>query len=125
MAVHTGIKFAIITGRISKIVNKRAKELSINKVYQGVLKKHLELKKIMKDFKVKSEEIAYITDDIIDLKLLKLVGVKVAVKNACRDIKRAADFITPHYGGHGAVRDFIEYLLKVKKLWKKAIQRYS
>ena len=124
MGLFAGLQFAIITGRQSKIVSNRAKELGIKKVYQGVLKKHTLLNIIKKDFKVKEGQIAYITDDVIDLKLLERIGVKVAVQNACGEIKKASDIILPVKGGEGAVRYFIVNVLKIQKLWTKAIQRY-
>lgn len=124
MAIYVGLKVAIITGRKSKIVKVRSKELGVHKVYQGVLQKHKFINTIIKDFQIKLDEIAYISDDIIDYRLLQKVGVKVAVKNACREVKKEADLITSHTGGNGAVREFIEYLLKKKRLWLKATQRY-
>ncbi len=124
MALHVGIQIAIITGRKSEIMQRRAKELGIKKVYQGVLKKHKILNRLLRDFHINKDEIAFVSDDVIDYGLLKQVGVKVAVKNACSDIKKEADIITTHKGGEGAVREFIEYLLKKKKLWKKAKERY-
>lgn len=123
-AIYAGIKIAIITGRKSEIVDTRAKELGIDKVYQGARRKYLQFDRIKKDFNVTEDEIAFISDDIIDMGLLKEVGVKVAVKDACKEVKAIADYITPQQGGRGAVRNFLEYLLKKKKLWKKSIQRY-
>ncbi|MDD5065868.1 MAG: HAD hydrolase family protein [bacterium] len=124
MAVHAGIRFAVITGRRSRIVDIRARELDIHKVYQGALKKHLLLERIMKDFRVSREETAFIADDIIDLELFRRVGFRVAVKDAVKEIRQMADLVTKQKGGYGAVRDFIEYLLKSKKLWKTARERY-
>ncbi|MBU1075936.1 MAG: HAD hydrolase family protein [Spirochaetes bacterium] len=124
MALYTGIQFAIVTGRRSKIVQNRAKELGIKKVYQGILKKVALFNRLKKDFKVSADQIAYIADDVIDLQLLRLVGVKVAVKNACKEIKKISDIMTSRKGGEGAVREFIEYLLKGNNLWEKAMKRY-
>lgn len=124
MAMHVGIIIVIVTGRQSNIVKYRAKELGIKYVYQKILKKHLLLEKIKKEIKVSEEEIAFIADDIIDLELFKQIGYKVAVNDAVKEIKKIADYITKNKGGMGAVREFLEVLIKVKKLWAKAIERY-
>lgn len=124
MAMHMGIEFVIITGRMSNVVKVRAKELGVKHVYQGALKKHLILEKILEVTKVKREEMAFIADDIIDLELFKQVGFKVAVHDAVPEIKRMADFVTKHKGGEGAVRDFIEYVMKAKGIWEEARKRY-
>ncbi len=124
MAMHMGINFVIVTGRTSNIVKVRARELGVKHVYQGALKKHLILGKILQVAKVKKDEVAFIADDIIDLELFKQVGFRVAVKDAVMEIKRIADFVTKNKGGHGAVRDFIEYVMKAKGLWEEARKRY-
>ncbi len=125
MAKQCGIEVGLITGRKSKIVITRAKELEVKLVYQGVKKKHLLLEKIIKDLKVKKEEIAYIGDDVIDLKILKEVGCKVAVNDAHFAIKKNADIVTKKRGGEGAVREFIDILLKEKGLWEDGLKRYA
>lgn len=124
MAMHVGIIIVIVTGRQSNVVKYRAQDLGIKYVYQKALKKHLFLEEIKKKIKVSEEEIAFIADDIIDLELFKQIGYKVAVNDAVNEIKKIADYITKHKGGKGAVREFLEVLIKVKKLWPKAIERY-
>lgn len=124
MAIRAGFKFAIITGRVSNIVLKRATELGINNIYQGVKQKHTLIDDIKKEFKVTEEEVAFIADDIIDLELFKKVGVRIAVADAHKMIKRYAHIITNASGGNGAVREFIDMLLDVNGLWEKAIEQY-
>ena len=124
MAVDAGIKFALVTGKKSEMVDIRAGKLGIHRTYQGVMQKHLLLDQIRKDFNISEDRIAFVADDIFDIGLLKKVGVGVAVKNASKEVKAAADYITRRRGGKGGVRDFLEYLLKKKKLWKKSIQIY-
>lgn len=125
LAAHAGIRFAIITGRRSNIVNIRARDLDIEKVYQGAVKKHHLLDRIRKDFGVSEDEMAFVADDMIDLELFRRVGLKVAVRDAAAEIRSLADFITRRKGGQGAVRDFLEYLLKARGLWKGALRRYQ
>ena len=124
LAIDAGIKFAFVTGKKSKILKIRAKRLGVHKVYQGEMRKHLLLEKIKKDFNVKEDRIAFVADDIFDISLLNRVSVKVAVKNASREVKAVADYITRREGGKGGVRDFLEFLLKRKGIWKQNIRDY-
>lgn len=125
MAMSVGYKFAIITGRVSQIVLKRASELGIEKIYQGVKKKLELVSEIKNEFKVKEEEIAFIADDVIDLELFKKVGVRVSVFDAHKMIKKSANLLLKKKGGEGAVREFIDLLLEVNELWEKATEYYG
>ncbi len=101
----------IITGRKSTIVLNRCSELGIKEVYQGVTNKVDQLKSIVSDLK----SVAYIGDDINDLICMKVVkengGLVGCPADAVNEVKRIADYIAPHNGGDGAVRDFIEWLV--------------
>ncbi len=124
MAIKSGIKVGIITGRNSSIVKRRADDLGVNFVFQGVKNKGEILDKICEKMKVKPEEIAFIADDIIDLSLFKKVGLKVAVKDAHKFVKKEADIILNKKGGEGAVREFLDAVISTKKLWNKALLYY-
>lgn len=106
------IKPIIITGRNSKIVEIRAKELGVREIYQGVQNKLDKLKEIIPyDFLVYT---AYIGDDINDLPCIEYIkkagGVIGCPADAFERVKEFADFISQHKGGCGAVRDFIEWI---------------
>ena len=111
MAQKRGIRFAIITGRISKIVEIRAKELNIEDVYQDIENKTEVLELIMDKYNLKKEEIAYIGDDLNDLSVLNKVGLPATVNNGVREVKEAADYIAAKNGGDGAVREIINFIL--------------
>lgn len=102
----------IITGRESTIVLNRCKEIGITEVHQGISNKLDKLKTIVKDLK----SVAYIGDDINDLVCMEAVkrngGIVGCPADAVDQVKTIADFIAPHNGGDGAVRDFIEWILK-------------
>ena len=117
--VRDGYKFGIITGKESKIVADRAKELKIEILYQGVSDKLTILEKIMKEHSLKKEEIAYIGDDLNDLRIMKEVGLKGAPSDAIEEILEIADFISTKEGGNGAVREFIEFIVKKEELWQE------
>lgn len=101
----------IITGRTSKCVEIRARELNIVEVHQGVKNKLICLEEIMKKYKMNWGEVCYIGDDIPDLEIMKKVGFKVAVNNAVDDVKKIADYITTKDGGKGAVREAVDMIL--------------
>ncbi len=109
------MKLAIITGRKSEIVSRRADELNIEDVHQGVLNKLEAYQKIVTKYNLKDNEIAYIGDDLVDLSILMKVGLSVAVADALPDLKDRVDYITKNPGGHGAVKETIEFILKISK----------
>ena len=107
-----GIIPIIITGRTSKIVLRRCKELGIIRVVQGSRDKVQDLKRILEIEKISLEETAYIGDDLNDLNCMQIVGLKGCPQDAVMEIKKIADYITSSNGGNGAVREFIEWIGK-------------
>lgn len=116
-------KVAIITGRTSLLVEKRAKELGITHLYQGVDNKDEILESILQKENLTWEETAGIGDDLNDYKMLSKVGLSFAVHDAVDDIKSLCSVVCTNKGGFGAVREMIEYILKydnqkeLKELW--------
>ena len=119
-----GIKTAIITGRESKIVENRAKELHISYLYQGVKKKLEKLDEILEKEGIRYSEVAYIGDDINDTPILKRVGYSFAPSDACIYAKEAAKIVLKRGGGKGAVREMIEILLKQCDLKERFIKHW-
>lgn len=111
-----GIIPVIITGRKSEIVRKRCAELGITELYQGVLDKKKTMEAVMAKFRCVSENVAYIGDDLNDLTCMELAAVTGCPADASREIREAADFISSQNGGNGAVREFIEWITKDRKL---------
>lgn len=116
-------KVAIITGRKSKLVENRAKELGVTHIYQGVDNKDEILENILTQENLTWEQTAGIGDDLNDLKMLNKVGLSFCVADAVDDIKELTDVICSKNGGYGAVREMIEHILKtdgqkeLKELW--------
>ena len=121
---RSGIKVAIITGRKSLAVEKRAQELNIEDVHQLALKKLVPYQKILKKYDVKPDEVAYVGDDLPDLPVMRKVGVSFAVADAVEEVKQIADYVTKRSGGEGAVREVAEVILKLQKKWKGLVQYY-
>ncbi len=118
-----GKKAAIITGRKSLLVERRAKELGITHLYQGYDNKDEILQKILKEENLTWEQTAAIGDDLNDYKMLKKVGLSFAVGDAVDDIKSMVNIVCKKNGGNGAVREMIEYIIQedqlkgLKELW--------
>ncbi|UCE06988.1 MAG: HAD-IIIA family hydrolase [bacterium] len=124
LAQAGGIEIGIITGHTSEAVKKRADELDIKILNHGQPDKLEVYEQIKNDLVLKDEQIAYVGDDLSDLKVLQKVGFSIAVNDACDDVKAEADYITKSSGGKGAVREVIELILKSQGKWQALIQKY-
>ncbi len=120
-----GKKCAIITGRTSTIVDKRAKELNITYVYQGIKDKLKTVKEICQKENISLDEVAAMGDDLNDMTMLKAVGVSYAPKDAVKQIRQIVDTTTKKRGGRGAVRNMIEHILKRENSFEKFIELWS
>ena len=101
----------IITGRISKITENRAKELGIEYLYQNIKNKQEILLDLCKKHKIELQNIAYIGDDLNDLEIMQNVALAGCPADAVKEIRSIAHFISNKNGGNGAVRDFIEWII--------------
>ncbi len=119
-----GYGIAIISGRSSPATERRARELKIDWVYQGWLRKVDALEDLLRRTGVSAEEVCFMGDDLADLCLFDRVGLSVAVASAVPDVRRAADWVTTAPGGKGAVREVSELLLKARGLWDGLVKTY-
>lgn len=117
LAHMAGLKTGIITGKISKSLEKRAEKLKIFEVYQGILDKKRILCEILKKNNLTPDQTAYIGDDLGDLEVIKAVGLAGAVADAHPEVKKYSHFICSTAGGKGAVREFIEFILEAQDKW--------
>jgi 3-deoxy-D-manno-octulosonate 8-phosphate phosphatase (KDO 8-P phosphatase) len=116
--IRMGKDVAIITGRSSNIVKKRAKELGITQIYQGVKDKKTKLKEILLDLGLTLENVAAIGDDLNDYAMLKSVKKSFTPNDGATDIKKIADITLLRDGGDGAVREMIEIILKDEDIYE-------
>ena len=114
---RAGIEVGFITGRSSKVVRYRARELGVTILYQGVRDKAEIYNRIKQKTGFSDEEIAYVGDDIVDTPIMRQVGLAVAVQNSWSGIKAVADYVTVAKGGRGAVREASELLLRAQERW--------
>lgn len=119
---RAGILVGIISGRSSRSVEIRAKQLSIQEVYQGVVDKIKAYEEILKRYNLKDEAVAYIGDDLVDLPLLRRVGLSVGVANAHEAVKKDVDWVTKKEGGAGAVREVVDHLLRSQGKWPELVE---
>jgi 3-deoxy-D-manno-octulosonate 8-phosphate phosphatase (KDO 8-P phosphatase) len=124
LAAKTGLKTGIITGKMSPIVERRAKELDINEFHQGFFNKVEVYNQIKKRQGLFDAEIAYIGDDLFDLGVLKLVGFSACPANAVPEVKQIVDYVCERDGGEGAVREIIEMILKSKHKWGILVDKF-
>lgn len=108
-----GIIPVIITGRSSKIVEQRAKELKITELYQGISDKLSCLKTVAEKYNVQPENIAYIGDDVNDLECIQYCEKTACPQDAIDEVKRYVEYVCSREGGRGAVREFIDKILSV------------
>lgn len=120
-----GIKTAIITGRSSPIVEKRAKELKITHFVQGRPDKLEALNEILADSDISLAECAYIGDDWVDIKAMQAVGFCATVPNAHGEVVKRASMVTTHAGGNGAVREVCDIILKATGHYDKLLADYT
>jgi 3-deoxy-D-manno-octulosonate 8-phosphate phosphatase (KDO 8-P phosphatase) len=110
-----GIPIGLVSGRWSKVVEDRAKELGISHVWQSVKDKLGLFKEILKEFRLESEDVAFMGDDLNDLPLLREAGFSAATGDATLEVREAVDYVTKRDGGKGAVREFID-LIREKRV---------
>lgn len=116
-----GYKTAIITARASKVVEIRAKDLGVHKLYQNAFPKMFAYQNLLEEFQLKDQEVCFIGDDLVDLPVLKRVGFSVGVPNAVKEVKKTVHYVTNKPGGAGAVREVIEMILKNNGQWKAVL----
>jgi 3-deoxy-D-manno-octulosonate 8-phosphate phosphatase (KDO 8-P phosphatase) len=120
---QAGKRAAVVTGRQSPVVMRRANELGIGPVVQGAADKLAGLRLILAETGLRPEQICAAGDDLPDLPVLRNCGLAVATADACPEVRADAHFVTRAAGGHGAVREAVEWLLKGQGLWDATVQR--
>lgn len=117
-----GILVGIITGRESKIVSNRAAELKLDFCHQGIMDKFAVFEKLIQFHKLKKKEVAYIGDDINDLKILDACGLAACPADAREYIKSRVDIVTESKGGQGVARDISDLVLAAKGMLDKILK---
>lgn len=124
VARHAGLMTAMVSGRTSPAVERRAEELGITHVYLGCPDKGAAMRELLAKTGLRRDEIAFVGDDVNDIPAFRECGWKIAVSSASRDVKAHADYITQQPGGGGAVREVIELILESQGKWTAAVEEY-
>jgi 3-deoxy-D-manno-octulosonate 8-phosphate phosphatase (KDO 8-P phosphatase) len=122
---RAGLKVTFLSGRMSEPTKYRAEQLEVDHCLQGCLDKLPALEKLLRQLGLLPSQVAYIGDDIMDLPVIRHVGLGVAVASAVDEVKQQADYVTTRPGGGGAVREAIEYILKKTGKWPELMKRYG
>jgi 3-deoxy-D-manno-octulosonate 8-phosphate phosphatase (KDO 8-P phosphatase) len=120
-----GYRTAIISARSARPVDIRAQDLKIHKVYQDASPKSKAFDQMLQDFQMTEDQVCFVGDDLPDLEVLDRAGFAVAVENAVQEAKNLADYVTVKRGGHGAVREVIELILKTQGRWQEALAQFK
>jgi 3-deoxy-D-manno-octulosonate 8-phosphate phosphatase (KDO 8-P phosphatase) len=124
LARLAGLKLGFVTKRTSQAVAIRAHDLKIEHVYQGQAHKMQAVEQILAAESCTLDELAYVGDDIIDLPVMRKVGLAIATANARPEVKKAAHYITPLAGGFGAGRDAVDFILTARGVLQSTIEEY-
>jgi len=122
---RTGIEVGVITARSSKLVNHRMENLGIKHLYQGRLDKITAFNDLVSKLGVNADETAYVGDDVIDLPVMKKVGLAIAVQDAHPFVKKHAHWITEHNGGRGAARDVCELIMEAQGTLEELLNAFA
>jgi 3-deoxy-D-manno-octulosonate 8-phosphate phosphatase (KDO 8-P phosphatase) len=124
---RAGFKIGWVSSRPSPATKMRARELRIDFLVQQKdrLSKVASVEKLLAREKLSWDEVCFVGDDIVDLGPLKRAGLAVAVANGIREVKAAAHYITRARGGHGAIREIVEMILRAQEKWDSFVAHYA
>ncbi|MBU4117555.1 MAG: HAD hydrolase family protein [Proteobacteria bacterium] len=121
---EAGVEVGLITARSSEAVQRRAQDLKLAHVYQGVRNKIEAFEAILAEQKLSVKEVAYMGDDWLDLPLLSRVGLAVTTADGMAEVKAVAHYVTRREGGRGAVRELCDLIIEAKGLREELLGRY-
>jgi len=122
--VRVGLDVAFLTGRQSHVVEVRAAELGVTRIHQGAKVKIDVYERLLNEAGLQDEAVAYAGDDLIDLPVMRRVGLALAPADARPEVKAAAHYVCREGGGRGAVREIVELILKGQGFWEQVTAPY-
>lgn len=124
MLIASGVRTAIISGRQSPVVERRAQNLGIHYLYQGHENKQVILEQLLTQLQLSPEQVAHLGDDLPDLPVMRRVGLGMAVANANAFVRQHAHAVTSARGGEGAAREFCELIMRAQGTLEAAQAAY-
>ena len=120
-----GIQTGLISGRISRATEERARQCHFTHIYQGYIEKIPILEEILSKSGITSAQTAYVGDDLTDVVVMRRVGLAIATANARPEVKQCAQLVTSLAGGKGAIREVAELLLRAQGHWEDLLRKYE
>lgn len=120
-----GFFCTFLTGRGGAAVRRRAHELRVDRIWENVRDKSVAYDEILDHFGVKPRQVAVMGDDLPDLTILSRAGFSCCPADAARDVVERVDWVAPSRGGHGAVRDLVEHVLRTRGTWDELLERLT
>ena len=125
LLMQAGIEVGVVTGRSSRALFHRCRNLGITRIYDGVSDKVAALESILAETGLEKDQTAFVADDLPDLGILQRVGLALAVADADPLVRQHAAWVTGAPGGKGALREIAEAILKAQGQWEQALERFS
>ncbi len=120
-ARRAGLDVGWLSGRASRATSRRAAELGISLVLQGQTDKGMAYRQLAERRNLAPADVAFMGDDLLDLPVLKSVGFSAAPADAVPEVRAVADWVSQHHGGRGAVREFVELILRARGEWDRVV----
>ena len=121
-ALREGLKICVISGGRGRMLENRLTMLGVSRMYLNCMDKVAAIEEFMRDNNLSSEQVLYMGDDIPDLECMRKVGMPVCPSDACMEVVQASRYVSEFAGGHGAVRDIVEQVMRAKGIWAKNLK---
>lgn len=121
-ALREGIKICIISGGRGRMLENRLRMLGVTTMYLDCMDKVAALKEFIADNELDAKEVIYMGDDIPDLECMRCVGIPVCPSDAAMEVVEASRYVSEYDGGHGAVRDIVEQVMRAQGIWAKSLK---
>ena len=121
-ALREGMKFCVISGGRGRMLENRLTMLGVTKMYLNCMDKVAAMSEFFAEYGVNPENVIYMGDDIPDLECMRIVGVPVCPADACMEVVEASRYVSEFDGGHGAVRDIVEQVMRAQDKWAKNLK---
>lgn len=123
--LREGVEVGFLSGRSSRAVEMRARELGVSFLFQGIKDKIKIFEKLLQKTKLNPKQVSFMGDDFMDLPLLKKVGLSISVSNGHPLVQKKVDYVTRTAGGFGAVREVSELILRAQGKWDSILRDYG
>ena len=121
-ALREGMKICVISGGRGRMLENRLTMLGVTKIYLNCMDKVVAMHEFFAEHNINPENVIYMGDDIPDLECMRLVGIPVCPADACMEVVEASRYVSEFNGGHGAVRDIIEQVMRAQNKWAKNLK---